>query len=142
MQTADLRALLAELDKRVAFCARAIEDGIGILPGSERSPIQDSIRENGRLMTEAREAIGDLAIRCGLLMPPRTVRLSDLVSGREPFELGTMERLALSLGNLIAVFREDGATLDTMARALRFEAEALEVEDAEDQRRAGYEPIS
>lgn len=142
MQKAEIRELLALLDAAIKACATSVETVEAAADCSGTRAVATSIRNRGKLLADAHEAIETLAIRCGLLMPPRTVRLSDLVAGREPFELGTMDQLALALGNLIEVFRADGATLDAMARAFRFEAEALEAEDAEDQRRAGYEPIS
>lgn len=143
MQKAEIKTLLAALETEIELYAKATELAATMgLADPDATHSADRLRERGRLLTEARDAISDLAIRCGLLMPPRTVRLSDLVDGREPFELGTMDQLALALGNLIEVFREDGATFDAMARAFRFEADALEAMDAEELRIAGHEPIS
>lgn len=140
MTGTEVRELLALLDKQIDATAGAakLAETIGV---SNSASIRDSALRNGQLLTEAHDLIVDLAIRCGILMPPRTARLSDLVNGREIFELGQMERFALALGNVTAVFREDGARLGEMARALRFEAETLEAESREDQRRAGEDPL-
>lgn len=135
MQKNEIRELLALLDKRIEATARAAENAEAIIPGSERSPIADAIRASGSLLVDARDMIADLAIRCGILMPPRTVRLSDLVEGREPFELGAQGQFVLALGNLVAVFREDGAAPNQIAAALRVEADLCDTEAAEDRRK-------
>jgi hypothetical protein len=81
-------------------------------------------------LLEAEEVVEDLGMRLGLVPRPQTRRAGDIKPAWPARQIGTMDRFALAIGDLLDAFIVAGAMPDVLAEALQFEADRLMELDA------------
>lgn len=77
------------------------------------------------ILLEAEEVVENLGMRLGLVPRPQTRRASDIKPAWPDRKVGTMDRFALAIADLLDAFVVAGAMPDALAEALQFEADRL-----------------
>jgi hypothetical protein len=83
-------------------------------------------------LLEAEEVVEGLGMRLGLVPLPQTRRAGDIKPAWPARQIGTMDRFALAIGDLLDAFIAAGAMPDVLAEALQFEADRLMELDAKE----------